>query len=203
MMMVAAARRRSGLPSRPSCTSTGPAHRFTFPCLWGSRASRPQTTSRPNTGTLRRASTPVPRRALGSPSAPGRCERRSSRDGGEPARAELLLYGNQLDPFGSVYRKEPDFRGYTIAYQQLAVGRRVQGLRLSLGIDFLAFPAYSTGLITMLGGVGVDLVRTPGGAVTLRAVPQGGTAIFVEGRQGYARDLLAQLGLEATVRLGG
>ncbi len=128
---------------------------------------------------------------------------RSSRDGGEPARAELLLYGNQLDPFGSVYRKEPDFRGYTIAYQQLAVGRRVQGLRLSLGIDFLDFPAYSTGLITMLGGVGVDLVRTPGGAVTLRAVPQGGTAIFVEGRQGYARDLLAQLGLEATVRLGG
>jgi len=128
---------------------------------------------------------------------------RSSRDGGAPARAELLLYGNQLDPFGGVYRREPDFRGYTIAYQQLADGRRVQGLRFSLGIDFLDFPAYSTGLLTMLGGVAVDLVRTPGGAVTLRAVPQGGTTIFFEGREGYGRDLLAQLGLEGVLRLGG
>src|SRR5438034_907119 len=71
---------------------------------------------------------------------------RAQRAAGRRFRSQVLLYGNTLHPFGSAYRREPDFRGYTIAFQQLAPERRVQGLRLSLGIDFLDF-SYSTGLI--------------------------------------------------------
>ncbi len=124
---------------------------------------------------------------------------RAQRAAGRRFRSQVLLYGNTLHPFGSAYRREPDFRGYTIAFQQLAPERRVQGLRLSLGIDFLDF-SYSTGLIAALAGVGVDLVRTR--VFTIRAVPQAGLVHFVEGREIAQPDLLGQLGLEASAALG-
>jgi hypothetical protein len=127
---------------------------------------------------------------------------RANRVAGQPARSQVLLYGSTLDPFGSVYLREPDFRGYTIAFQRLAPERRVQGLRLSLGIDFLDF-SYSTGLIAALAGVGVDLVQTRSRAFTLRAVPQAGLVQFVEGREMGRPDVLGQLGLEASAALGG
>ena len=75
----------------------------------------------------------------------------------------------------------------------------MQGLRLSLGIDFLDF-SYSTGLIAALAGVGVDLVRTR--VFTIRAVPQAGLVHFVEGREIAQPDLFGQLGLEASAALG-
>ena len=124
---------------------------------------------------------------------------RAQRAAGRRFRSQVLLYGNTLHPFGSAYRREPDFRGYTIAFQQLAPERRVQGLRLSLGIDFLDF-SYSTGLIAALAGVGVDLVRTR--VFTIRAVPQAGLVHFVEGREIAQPDLFGQLGLEASAALG-
>src|SRR5207247_419647 len=78
---------------------------------------------------------------------------------------------------------------YTPAVQQRAPVRRVQGLRLSLGTDFLGFRA-TTGLIAALAVVGVDLVRTR--VFTIRAVPQAGLVHFVEGREIAQPDLLGQ-----------
>lgn len=108
----------------------------------------------------------------------------------------VVWHGNAIQPFGSTYVPTEDFRGYTISYD-VRQSDRVE-LRGSIGIDFLDFPGWSTGAISLLVGPRFRLASLGEGEVSLYTITQGGVLLFVEGEQnGFP--LAASTGLELVI----
>lgn len=117
---------------------------------------------------------------------------------GLPA-SSVHLYTNGMHPFGSTYVAEDGYRGYTMVYEREATGW-ADAFRGHLGIDFLDFPSYSTGAMSLLVGARFDLLQTTNGAVRASVVPQAGYLLFMEGETEWPGTMMA-LGT-AEVRFG-
>jgi hypothetical protein len=120
--------------------------------------------------------------------------------GTAPQGAAMRLTASAIKPYGSTYRTEPDFTGYGMSLEWPYRLGPASHLRVGLGIDFMRFPGYSTGVVQTLAGVTMPIVTTSNGAISVAAVPQVGWALFVEGEESAMP--LATLGLETTARFG-
>ena len=115
-----------------------------------------------------------------------------------PSQTRLYLVGHELFPGGGRYAREPDFRGYSVVYQRASRGL-FDAWRASLGVDFLDFPGYSTGVITAL--VGPVKTVAQAGQATLNLVGQLGATRFVEG-ESVSFPLAGLVGVEGEIALG-
>jgi hypothetical protein len=104
-----------------------------------------------------------------------------------------------LRPAGTVYRHDDVYPGYGITVQQLP--QRPWPIRASLGVDFVEFPGFSTGVIHLLGGTAVSVVRSTNRTLSFLVVGQAGTLLFLE--PSTTPRLAGGVGLELGLRPGG
>ena len=73
----------------------------------------------------------------------------------------IYLTANRMNSPSSRYAADSDSRGYTIAIDTPSALWFGRAIRMSVGIDFMQFGRFSTGVIQLLAGIRSDIVGSP------------------------------------------
>lgn len=117
-------------------------------------------------------------------------------------RLAASVFASRITPMSRSYSPDDDFRGYALSIDVPAPIPFGEAIRLSLGIDYVKFGAFSTGVIHVLGGAVADLARTKNGVLAVHWSPQIGVSIFAEPAGSPPYPMVA-LGLDARLTFGG